>query len=102
MIFSQLSTAKPLIDRGQLRALGIASKRAAPRFPMCRRSSKPGMPGFEAVSWYALMAPARTPDAIIAKLRDGTVAAINAPDVRPRWRRRARSRSATRRPSSRP
>jgi tripartite-type tricarboxylate transporter receptor subunit TctC len=40
------------------------------------------MPGFEAVSWYALMAPAGTPDAIIAKLRDGTIAAINAPEAK--------------------
>ena len=40
------------------------------------------MPGFEAVSWYALMAPAGTPQAIVAKLHDGAVEAINAPEAK--------------------
>ena len=40
------------------------------------------VPGFEAVSWYALMAPAGTPQAIVAKLHDGAVEAINAPDAK--------------------
>jgi tripartite-type tricarboxylate transporter receptor subunit TctC len=40
------------------------------------------MPGFEAVSWYALMAPAGTPQAIITKLHDGAVEAVNAPEAK--------------------
>jgi len=40
------------------------------------------MPGFEAVSWYALMAPPGTPQAIVAKLQDGAVGAINAPEAK--------------------
>ena len=54
---------------------------------ICERAGVPtiaevGMPGFAAVSWYALMAPAGTPDAIIAKLREGTISAINAPEAK--------------------
>jgi tripartite-type tricarboxylate transporter receptor subunit TctC len=83
VMFSQLSTAKPLIDSGDLRALGIASRRrsaALPEVPTIADAG--GMPGFEAVSWYALMAPAGTPESIIVKLRDGIVEAINAPAVK--------------------
>jgi tripartite-type tricarboxylate transporter receptor subunit TctC len=83
VMFSQLSTAKPLIDNGELRALGIASKTRSAALPdVPTIADAGGMPGFEAVSWYALMAPAGTPESIIAKLRDGVVQAINAPAVK--------------------
>ena len=83
MMFAQLSTAKPLIESGELRALGIASairSEALANVPTIAEAGN--MPGFEAVSWYALMAPAGTSDAIIAKLRDGVLRAINAPEAR--------------------
>jgi tripartite-type tricarboxylate transporter receptor subunit TctC len=83
MMFSQLSTAKPLIGSGELRALGVASKvrsAALPDVPTIAEAAD--MPGFEAVSWYALMAPAGTPQAIVAKLHDGAVEAINAPEAK--------------------
>ena len=66
MMFAQLSTAKPLIESGELRALGIASKaRSAGHAELPTIAEAGKMPGFEAVSWYALMAPANTPDAIV-------------------------------------
>ncbi len=83
MMFAQLSTAKPLIDAGQLRALGVASKRRSALLPdVPTIAEQGGMPDFEAVSWYALMAPARTPETIIAKLHAGVVGALNRPDVK--------------------
>ena len=82
MMFAQLSTAKPLIESGQLRALGIASAKRSAALPGVPTIIETGMPGFEAVSWYALMAPAGTPDAIVAKLREGTIAAVNAPEAK--------------------
>jgi tripartite-type tricarboxylate transporter receptor subunit TctC len=83
MMFAQLSTAKPYIDGGQLRALGIASKERSVVLPDLPTVTEAGeMPGFEAVSWYALMAPAQTPDPIIRKLHAGVVRALNLPDVK--------------------
>jgi tripartite-type tricarboxylate transporter receptor subunit TctC len=83
MIFAQLSTAKPFIEGGQLRALGIASNARSAVLPTVPTIAEAGdMPGFEAVSWYALMAPAQTPDPIIRKLHEGVVRALNLPDVR--------------------
>ena len=83
MMFAQLSTAKPLIESGELRALGIASttrSEALPNVPTIAEAAN--MPGFEAVSWYALMAPAGTSDAIVARLRDGVVRATGAPEAK--------------------
>jgi tripartite-type tricarboxylate transporter receptor subunit TctC len=83
MIFAQLSTAKPFIDGGQLRPLGVASKERSAVVPAVPTIAEAGeMPGFEAVSWYALMAPAQTPEPIIRKLHDGVVRALNLPDVK--------------------
>ena len=83
MMFSQLSTAKPLIAAGELRALGVASKVRSAVLPDVPTIAEAGdVPGFEAVSWYALMAPAGTPEAIVAKLHDGAVEAINAPEAK--------------------
>lgn len=83
MMFSQLSTAKPLIAGGELRALGVASKVRSAALPDVPTVAQAGdMPEFEAVSWYALMAPAGTPQAIVAKLHDGAVEAINAPEAK--------------------
>ena len=83
MMFAQLSTAKPLIDGGQLRALGVASPQRSPVVPNVPTVAEAGdIPNFEAVSWYALMAPANTPDLIIRKLHEGVVRALSLPEVR--------------------
>lgn len=83
MMFAQVSTAKPLIDHGELRALGVGSKTrsaALPDVPTVAEAG--GLPDFVAESWYALMAPAGTPEPIIAKLNAAVAQAINAPDAR--------------------
>ena len=83
MMFSQLSTAKPLIASGELRALGVASSVRSAALPDVPTIAEAGdMPGFEAVSWYGLMAPAGTPQTIVTKLHDGAVEAINAPEAK--------------------
>ena len=83
MMFSQVSTAKPLIDNGELRALGVASKTRSTALPDVPTIAEAGeLPEFEAISWYALMAPAGTPEPIIAKIYEGVVRAINAPDAK--------------------
>lgn len=82
MMVAQLSTAKPLIESGQLRALAVASPgRSAvlPDVPTLAEAT--GVAGLEAVSWYALMAPARTPPAIVARLNEAVSAAMKAPEV---------------------
>lgn len=81
--FAQLSTAKPLIDSGQLRALGVASRERSavvPNVPTIAEAA--GLPGFEAVSWYALMAPAGTPQPIIAKLQAEVARLVRLPEIR--------------------
>ncbi|MDQ0140033.1 tripartite tricarboxylate transporter substrate binding protein [Cupriavidus necator] len=68
MMFAQMSAALPYIKAGKLRALGVASMRRSAALPQVPTIAEQGFPKFEAVSWYALMAPAGTPADIVRKL----------------------------------
>lgn len=82
MMFSQLSSAIPHIQSGKLRAIGVASLTRSSATPDLPTVAEQGFPGFEAVSWYALMVPAGTPADIIGKLHTEAVKALRAADVR--------------------
>ena len=72
--------ALPHVRSGQLRGLAVTSaarSRAAPDVPTVAEAA--ALPGFRASSWYALLAPARTPPAIIGKLHGAAVQALRSP-----------------------
>jgi tripartite-type tricarboxylate transporter receptor subunit TctC len=82
---AQVPSALPHIKGGKLRALGVASSAplaALPDVPTIAAAAP--LPGFEAVSWYALMVPAGTPTSIIGKIHADTARALQMPDVRER------------------
>jgi tripartite-type tricarboxylate transporter receptor subunit TctC len=82
MTFAQLSNAKQFIENGQLRALGVASLKRSPAMPDIPTIAEAvDLPGFAAVSWYALMAPANTPQPIIQKLSSEVARIVKLPDV---------------------
>lgn len=81
--FTQLSLAKPFIQRGELRALGVASKGRSPALPdVPTVAEAAGVPDFEAISWYALMAPAGTPKAITEKIQQEVAGMVREDGVR--------------------
>ena len=85
LMLAQVPAALPHIKAGKLRALGVASSAplaALPEVPTL--ASAAGLPGFEAVSWYALMAPAGTPREVIAKIHGDVAKALQMADVRER------------------
>jgi len=82
MMFAQSSSALPQVKGGKLRALGIASSRRNAAAPEIATVAEQGLPGFEAVSWYALMAPAGTPPEIIARLQQEVARIVQLPEIR--------------------
>lgn len=73
--------ALPHVKSGRLRGLamtGRARSRAAPEIPTVAES---GVPGYESSLWYALLAPARTPQPVIARLHAETTRILRLPDV---------------------
>jgi tripartite-type tricarboxylate transporter receptor subunit TctC len=85
MMVAQVSSALPHIRAGKLRAIGIASLRRSQVLPDVPTIAEQGFPGFEAVSWYALMAPAATPKDIVAKLSTEVTRILQLNEIRERF-----------------
>ena len=82
MMFAQMSSALPQVKSGKLRALGVASLKRSPLMPETPTIAEQGLPGFEAVSWYALMVPAGTPRDVIDRLNAETTRLLARPEVK--------------------
>jgi tripartite-type tricarboxylate transporter receptor subunit TctC len=84
LLFINQDNALPHVQAGKLRALGVASLERNPAYPDVPTISEAGVPGFSAVSWFGLSAPAGTPKDVVQKLHEATVKAMNMPDIRNR------------------
>jgi tripartite-type tricarboxylate transporter receptor subunit TctC len=82
--FGSVTGAKGYVMNGQLRALAVASRARSSAMPDVPTSGEAGLPTYEFTSWYGLLAPAKTPSSIIAKLHDQVKEIIQLPDVRQR------------------
>lgn len=81
MRFSAIPPVLPHVKTGRLRALAVTGARRFSLLPDIPAVAET-LPGFEVDSWYGLLAPARTPAAIIQKLNTEIVAALRTPEVR--------------------
>jgi tripartite-type tricarboxylate transporter receptor subunit TctC len=84
MLFDNLSSSLPLIKAGEVQALGVTTLKRSPAAPEIPTLAEQGLPGFEAVSWFSLMAPANLPPAIQKRLNQLTKEALENPDVKKR------------------
>lgn len=84
VMFAPPQTVEPLVKAGKLKALATTGKTRSPLFPDLPTADESGLPGYEAVGWFGLLAPAQTPDAIVDKLNEATVEILKSPDVRDR------------------
>jgi len=82
--FGNIVNVLPLVREGKLRAFAVTSIRRSAVAPELPTMAESGYPGFEAVPWFGLMAPAGTPAPVIERLQRETVRALAAPDVRKR------------------
>jgi tripartite-type tricarboxylate transporter receptor subunit TctC len=85
MMFAQASAAVPFIQQGKLRPIGLASLKRSTALPQVPTVAEQGLPGFEAVSWYALMAPAGTPRDVVDRLHEQMTKALARPDTREKF-----------------
>ena len=81
MMFDNLPSSLPLVREGKLRALGVTSPRRSPAAPDIPTLSEAGLPGFEAVSWFALFAAPGTPKPVADKLSTQVPEVLKLPDV---------------------
>lgn len=84
IIFDVINTSGPHIKAGRLRAIAVGSATRSPVLPEAPTIAEAGVPGFEAIVWFGLLAPAGTPRPVIDRLHREIVNALALPDVRER------------------
>jgi len=82
IFFSSLPPAVGLVKEGKLRALGVTGLKRSSSFPDLPTVAEQGLPGFEAVLHYGIVAPAGTPRPIVDRLNAALRAALDDPKVR--------------------
>jgi tripartite-type tricarboxylate transporter receptor subunit TctC len=85
MMFDAVTTMASNVKAGQLRALGTSFSKRSNVLPDVPTVAEAGVPGYEAVIWLGLMAPAGTPKAIVDKLNAEITKILNRSDVKEAW-----------------
>ena len=82
MVFGDPISVLPHLKSGKLRALAVTSLERSTIAPDVPTVAESGYPGFEALAWHGIFAPARTPPAIIDKLNEEFVKAVRDPETK--------------------
>jgi tripartite-type tricarboxylate transporter receptor subunit TctC len=80
-MFANVADIGPQIKNSKVRPLAVTSEKRAPSLPEVPTMAEAGLPGFEILSWFGLLAPAGTPAPIVARLNAETVKALGSADV---------------------
>ena len=81
MAFGSIASTLPFIKAGKLKALAVSGLQRSKVFPDLPTVDQSGLPGFNVVTWYGLLAPTGTPPSVVTKLHDQLVKALADPDV---------------------
>ncbi|GFN26061.1 MFS transporter [Achromobacter denitrificans] len=81
-MFDSITSAKPHIEAGKLRALGVTTRKRSAALPDVPTIAESGLPGYELMPWFAAFAPAGTPPEVVTKLNAAMRQALADPKVR--------------------
>ena len=84
MCFENIVVASPYVKSGRIKALAVTSAKRASALPSVPTMVESGVPGFEAIGWFGVVAPAATPKDIVAKLNSEMARMLAAPDIKER------------------
>ncbi len=85
LAIADITTIKPQIQSGRLKVLGVMSKTRSALAPEMPTLAESGLPGYESSGWFAILAPAGTPAAIVKRLNAEFGAVLRSADVRERF-----------------
>ncbi|OGA53235.1 MAG: hypothetical protein A3G24_28185 [Betaproteobacteria bacterium RIFCSPLOWO2_12_FULL_62_13] len=83
-VIVSVPSSLPMIKSGKVRPLAVLSERRVAALPEVPTAIESGVKGFQISIWYALFAPAGTPRAVISKLSQEVIRALESPDLRQR------------------
>ena len=81
MMITDVVTGLPQVQAGKVRALGVSSPQRLPNVPDLPTIAEAGVKGYELTFWFAAYTPARTPPAVIARLRELFINATKSPSA---------------------
>ncbi|MEA3156749.1 MAG: hypothetical protein QOK44_4338 [Betaproteobacteria bacterium] len=84
VMFNSAVSILPQVRSGKLRAVAMTAAKRSAAMPDLPTVAESGVPGYEAASWYGVLAPAATPRPIVQKLNSEIVRIARTPDVRER------------------
>jgi tripartite-type tricarboxylate transporter receptor subunit TctC len=85
MMWNVLPSALPQIKAGKVRALAVTGKARSEALPDVPTLQEAGVPGYTAITWNGILAPAGTPRAIVTKLHDAIVKALQSPGMKDKY-----------------
>jgi tripartite-type tricarboxylate transporter receptor subunit TctC len=85
MMFDNIPAVLPQVRAKNINAIAVAGSKRASALPDVPTVSESGVPGFEAAAWFGLVAPAKTPAPVLAKLEGDIDAILKLPDVQKRF-----------------
>jgi tripartite-type tricarboxylate transporter receptor subunit TctC len=84
-MFSNVTASNPHVQAGKLRALAVTGRQRSPVVPAVPTLDESGLPGFEVVGFFGVMAPAGTPWAIVTRLNGEIAKVLARPETRERF-----------------
>jgi tripartite-type tricarboxylate transporter receptor subunit TctC len=84
LTFAVMASGLPLVQAGQVRALGVSTATRQQAVPDVPTIAEAGVPGYDTSSWFAFVVPARTPPEIVRKLNSDIVAVLAEPAIKAR------------------
>ena len=84
LVVAQVPSGAQLIKSGRVRGIAISGDKRSPAIPEIPTINESGLPGFDATSWYCIVAPAGTPRPVINRLHTELVKILQSPEVRER------------------
>lgn len=81
LMFDSITSARPHIQSGKLRALGVTTARRSSALPDVPTIAEAGVPGYEVSPWFAVFAPAGTPATVLARINQVLNTAMKQPDT---------------------
>jgi tripartite-type tricarboxylate transporter receptor subunit TctC len=86
LMFDNLASALPNVQAGRVRALAVTTKARSGFLPDTPTLDEAGLKGFDLSTWWGVMAPAKTPQAVVERLAGEIAKALEAPEVKERLR----------------
>lgn len=82
MMFAPGPVVQPFVQSGKLKAIGSTDSRRSQFYPDVPTISESGLPGYESVGWFGLLAPPRTPPEIVKQINEAVLAIMNTKEFR--------------------